>query len=188
MIQIKISNRMILVSLLFLVLMSQIIDVSAVTSIEFSDEKKVIFGHSRVLFGYNASLLNKEGDVNISFWVILEDKGEYDVVWETVRVDYDIKDLSEHKEDNSSVLLVKELKFEKTMLIETAYENLTEENLHFKIKFSFIEYDDDKETKNYSFRKNWEEILGMRIGAYFIIPMICVLSLVGVFRRKSRNS
>ena len=78
------------------------------------------------------------------------------------------------------------------MLIETAYENLTEENLHFKIKFSFIESDENKEIKNYYFSKNWDELFGWRVGsavtAYFVIPMICVLSLVGVFRRKSERN
>lgn len=71
------------------------------------------------------------------------------------------------------------------MTIDTAYENLTEEDLHFKIKFSFHEGDLDKD---HTFEKNWGFLRDLGVNAFFIIPTICVLSLVGVFRRKSTKS
>lgn len=187
MIQNKGSKRIILVNLLFLFLIGQIIAISALTNseIEFSEEKKLIFGHARILFGYNGSLNIKEADINFIFWAILEDRGEDDVVWEAVRVDYEIKDLDEYEEDDSSVSLEIEVKSERTMTIDTAYENLTEEDLHFKIKFSFHEGDLDKD---HTFKKNWDFFIDLDVNAFFIIPTICVLSLVSVLRRKSRNS
>lgn len=66
----------------------------SIANVEFSDEKEDIFEHSRVLFGYNATLVN-QSDITINCWVILKDKGDYDVTWKGVVINSTIKELKE---------------------------------------------------------------------------------------------
>lgn len=150
----------------------------SIANVEFSDEKEEIFEHSRVLFGYNAILVN-QSDITINCWVILKDKGDYDVTWKGVVINSTIKELTESEVKIYNELLTLETKVERQIIVKTPYADLTEEDLGLRITFSFFEVDSGGKTHEFAFNKNYST---SSFG--FMLPVLIGL---GIIKRRKRN-
>ncbi|MFX0173260.1 MAG: hypothetical protein ACFE9L_15295 [Candidatus Hodarchaeota archaeon] len=149
------------------------------TDEEFSDEKKEYMENSRVLFGYNATII-KKSDLNFTCWVILEDQGDYDVVWNSVSINCTVHNDWKYTENTTSIRLNMTTKTEKSLTIKTPYEDLTKENVKIDIVFAFYEEWGDQEISKFTLT---HEEKASFIGFMGIILVLIALSIL---RQKKR--
>ncbi|MFW9998033.1 MAG: hypothetical protein ACFFD4_38680 [Candidatus Odinarchaeota archaeon] len=157
--------------------------IQTTANVEFSEEDEKIFEHSRVSFGYDAILVNNS-DVIVNCWAELEDKGDYDVKWKEVFINYSIKDLKESKVKNLDRSLPLGEKVESDPIkVDTPYDDLNESDLGLKITFSFFEVDGSGDIHEYAFTKNYStDFFGI-----ILLPVLTGLSLIKIKKRSQKQ-
>lgn len=179
-------RQIMLFGLVFLILMGPMEVFSLDDTSEFSDEKEEIIGDSRVLVGYNATLINKS-DINFKCWVILKDQGKYDVVWKSIGINSTIEGRVRYEENTTEVEHKKDKEIQKNLTFLTPHDDLTEKDLKLEIIFSFYEVSDEKETYKVILKKNIDDGFQFPTNAFFIGFVTFVLVILGIIKRRRRS-